>query len=1083
MQQPLSPPYEVEALLERFYHNQTNNEEKQRIDLKLQELQLTSFNWRYCLAHMDTFNNPYLWFFAANTVERTVVTMWKCLNQQDRQQLRHSLLQLFSGYPADVPAVQRDKVAFIMAQVGRQGCSDNANSYGQFVEAVLQLLRNKFMLGLALCGAIGDSVLQNKVGPADFLQIVQRYTPQIMHELNRLCALFALMAGGNSSGIELDAVTPERKNQYCCQLMAVVQQYFSWMRLDQLEAMVINNITILACSGEVLRDGAIGSVGALTELLYRNECLAPEAGSQLAAGVFGILVHATHKQSDELYQDKVCELVRQYMKRGWPQGEQMLAHGDEMWLHLFRFMLSAKTPQALMDRVNVWTYIVGGSRYADDGDAIWQQQGAPRLQLSPQFAQQLTSFLNTSLFFHTYPDLEHFDDEELDENSETELQRFQNQNLDLIVQLMQWLEPKQVEDFIMSMLLSTGVPSPFTEGKQLFRAMIEAVRGNEQSLERYTEHQIRVCMVDYITASKLSIELCGALYAKFPQVDSIIHQATAGHIHLLLELTGLLPVIMQLSLRMSTVSQQIYSALAQFILETKNHIQLGPLAKVHVAGQGTVDRRISPVVSHEMMHALMTRLPHYLHDYRIPTDNKQWMGVVRAAIDLISFYMSHALHGPQTCTLVYEQLGQCGVNSNLVHLDRSTRNQVFRMVCNCLLQLEQEATFLVANNNNSINGGPGNPSVLLEQYVSSIGNGLLGFRPDQWLQAPVDAQKRTVRMLVDEMSDLTDLLAYFETPSSSMMRTRLANAMFRLVEQVLTIFRSTICVSTWSANDASACELINVLLDFCCQAVSALQSKLNMHLLKQVIDLLHELFTAEERFGVHRLRSARMLLRTFRKLVPDPRNKTLMPDIIQVVLQELLPIVANDERFTERDESLRYEDVLSELYDLLHDLLHHRWQYFVVTNPMMTSEPGLRSIVQPESFIAIMNAYGYVLTSNTGYPQVVRIVLSSLIMLDERRNLYRLPLFVDRLADNFIRSLLRLALSDTGHMHLDLISKTLYGMSRVDPFRLKVVMCDMDLSRQANTFKMLQTADDPSSFLAVIEQMVKDDKARSAEVP
>ncbi|XP_061513482.1 uncharacterized protein LOC3289647 isoform X1 [Anopheles gambiae] len=1076
---------ELEALLDRLYQGQVSNEEKQRIEQQLRQYRRTSFNWRYCLEHLDTFrNNQYLWYFAASTIEEMIrgTATWKQLDQSERQQVLHGLMRVMRSYPADVPPLQRDKVAHMLVQVVQKtGSSDPANSYGTFVEVTVELLRDKFQLGLALCRAIGENVGRSASAPEDFTETVQRHAPRIMHEVNRCCGLFAMMATGSPTGTPLDALPPDCKHRYCIQLMELVHQYFTWMRLDQLDAALIGNVAMLACAGDPkMTDAATGSVSALTELLHRNECMGVEPGRRLAEAIFSILVHVTQNSTDDFYQLRVCDLLRQYMKRGWPHGDLLLARGDEVLMMLFRFTVDcAKTELALYlaDRVSLWKYVLS----------------EPRIQLNPLLAQQLLGFMHSTLFLRNFPIFEQFHTNDLDANClEMNLDHYHNQCYDLIIQLAQLLAPNQLQELMQSVLLSNGGHAdkggnPYIDCVQLFRAMVEALRGNGLALGQYSENQIRLCMVDYVAASRLAVELTRAVYSRLAPVDEYVHEATVAHIQLLVELSGLLQPLLQLCKRMRH-AKSIFSALTQLILETMHYMQLGPASNVHVAGLGLIERRISPIVTSEMLHAIVTELPRYLVDYQLPAaDAGRWMEMVRAALELLDLFLSKALLGPRTSTLVLEQLSKCGGLAKLPHLDRATRGKAYWVVCGCLLQAEQEmmreqgAIATASNNNNNNNPTNGLPSAMLNQYVGTIARGLVEFQPNQWAQSPGDGQNQMVRVLVGELRDLTDLLAYFETHSSSTMRNRLAHAMARPIEQMLAIFRGT-SGSLMVAIDATGVELVDSLLDFCNQAVSALQSKLDMRQLQQVIDTLHQLFTAEERYGKYRLRSANTLLGMFRKLVPDPRNQSLMPVIVQVVLQQMLPAMADDTRFNRVEDSFTYEDVLVELYSLLNDLLHHRWQYFVVSNLMMSGEPDMRTILQTESFLAIMNAYGYVLTSHTHYPRVVRYVLKSLVMLDERRNLFRLPFFVERLMDDFIRSLLELALSNTGSLLLEQIAKTLYGISRVDPLRIRVVMFGLNLPTDTTTFNMLQAADDPPSFQAVIERMVKEANARASEL-
>ncbi|XP_049300422.1 uncharacterized protein LOC125773985 [Anopheles funestus] len=1054
---PQSLSFAVQELLSRFYSPQTNNEEKKAIELKLQELQTTSFNWRTCLLYMNTIENSYLWFFAATTIERTVNFLWKHLNASEQTELRLELFNLFINYPSDVPALQRDKMAKIMATIARQQCISNENNYGEFVTHALELMESKFFLGMALVAAIGDTVTSTEnTQAANFTHTVNRHTPHIMQALNKYCGMFVMLVRGDGELTIFDSLSDERKNQHCSQLLNIIQQYFSWMKLDQVEAMLVGNISFVACSWNMLRDGAIGAIGALTELLYRNESLTQEAGYQLARGVLHILAQEAIKLSDDLYQEKVCDLVRQYIKRGWPYERDDRSH----LLHLLlEFTLCTKTPYALMDRINIWMYVCG-SRYAED---VENEQCLVGTELSPEFAQKLMGFLTQTLFFRTYPDLELLDDEELDENSETEVNRFQNQNIDLICQLLRFLDPPMLEEAMIS-LLENNSSSPYVEGNAFFRGMVQAVQGNMQLLQRYEDERMtRICMVDYITACNLVVELAMVLYGKYPSIDFAIHQTFIGHVQLLFEISDVLGPVVDICTRMVSFNAYMFPALARLILQIKLCMQIGSTTQSNKQ-QGL--RKICDIVTNEQKFILMLKLPIFIM-HENSADRAAWTRVIVASIKLINLYLSEKLLGPKTCSMVFDALKGSVVSSKLLHLERETRSMVHRTVCTCILMM---------NDLSDVNASEIMPVVLLEQYIGFIASTINDFVPAQWELLQLEQQKQLIATMTDELEHLTYTMAYYQS-QSSIMRSRLSIAMYRVIEQVLVIFRSSLAVRTWATNDTASCRLFKVLLEFCSYSVS-LQSKLEVRLLKEIVQLLKELFAAEESIGTHRLRSALTLLNTFRQLVPDQHNRSLVPDIIHIVIDELLPVVACDERYSDKEESLRYEDVLNRLYELLHDLLHHRWQYFVDTNPAARFQPEARTIVQPEAFLAIMNAYGYALLSNTGYPLVVGTVLTSLDMLHGRRDLYRLQLFAVQLLNHFMKSLLKLAVSSVGHIHLDQIVKVLYGMADGDSIRLKVIICDLGMTHDLNTLHMLQSATDLPSFRMALNKIINEAKAQ-----
>ncbi|XP_052900232.1 uncharacterized protein LOC128306687 [Anopheles moucheti] len=1053
---PQSLTITVQELLSRFYSPQTNNEEKKAIELKLQELQSTSFNWRTCMAYMNTIENSYVWFFAATTIERTVNLLWKNLTAMDQTQLHTGLFDLFINYPPDVPALQRDKVAQIIAIIARQQCISNENNFDEFVSHVLQLLENKFFLGMALVAAIGDAVTSADTTQAtSFTRIVNRHTANIMQALNKYCGLFVILIRGDSQPTVFDSMTDERKNQHCSQLLNVVQQYFSWMKLEQVEPSMVGNISFIACSWQTLRDGAMAAIIALAELLYRNESLTNEAGHQLAQGMYHILHHETIKASDDLYQEKVCDLIRQYIKRGWPyeiDDRSRLLH------RLLEFTLCVKTPHALMERINIWMYVCG-SRYLDD---IENEHCLVGTDLSPEFAKQLMGFLTTTLFFRTFAYLEMLDDEELDENSENEINRFQNQSIDLICQLLRFLNPPMLEEAMMT-LLGNNSSSPYVEGNTFFRGMVHSLQGNSEVLQRYeNERMTRICIVDYITACNLVVELAMVLYGKHPVIDYAIHQTTVLQIQLFVEISDALDPFLNMCLQMVSFHPHIFHALARIIMQIKLYMQISSSTQSN-EGQAGASQKICDIVTHEQKFIIVTKLPAYIL-HRNTVFHVYWTQVVVETLKLLNLYLSEKMLGPETSSKIFDVLKGDIIHSKLFHLNKATRSLIYRTVCTCILMMYDEA-----------NPNTTEITTALQKYICMLASVSLDSRPTLFKHMEVELQEQYMEAITDELQHLTYILSYYESQSTS-MRVRLLYAMYPVIEHILVVFRGSLVVNTWVTHNKNG--LFYVLLDFCSHSVNILQAKRDLRLLKEIVQVLKELFIEEEKIGKHRLRVALTLLNTFRQLVIDSHCRLLVPSIISVVIDEMLPVITSDERYSEKEESIRYEEVLNRLYELLHDLMHHRWQYFVETNPVARMEPEVRTIIQPESFLAIMNAYGYALLSNTEYSLVVGTVLTSLDMLHVQRNLFRLQQFTEHLMEHFIKLLLKLSVSNPGFIHLEQIIKVLYGMADVDPVKLKTIICSLGMTHDLNTFHMFRTAQDFPTFRMVLFKIINEAKAQ-----
>lgn len=110
----------IESLVNEFYHPGTSNARKHTIEGQLQQFQRSPHAWALCLQHLVQFNNQYFWFFNVSTVEVTISQRWVSLDENNRAQIRDSLWTTYAGFSHDIPGMQRDKVAQLIALIGKR---------------------------------------------------------------------------------------------------------------------------------------------------------------------------------------------------------------------------------------------------------------------------------------------------------------------------------------------------------------------------------------------------------------------------------------------------------------------------------------------------------------------------------------------------------------------------------------------------------------------------------------------------------------------------------------------------------------------------------------------------------------------------------------------------------------------------------------------------------------------------------------------------------------------------------------------------------------------------------------------------
>uniref|UniRef100_A0A182N0J8 Importin N-terminal domain-containing protein n=1 Tax=Anopheles dirus TaxID=7168 RepID=A0A182N0J8_9DIPT len=1068
---------DLQHLLLRMYRTGASNEEKAAIDRELDELRRTTFTWRVCIMELERMNDHYVWFYMAATVERTINCDWTSLPEQDHLQIRHMLVNLYSNLSVTAPALQRNKIAGMIARIAFR----QPDQFGEFVQYVQGVLGQKFMLGLGLVWAISDIVLatrgmhETSSLQRTFIEKAKAHAHPLLRAINEYCALFVTMLQGAVPEQLPGVISVASYEQNVTAIMDALQQCFIWIRLADVDASIVSNIAFLARGATTIRDGAIGAMNTLTELLYRNETLIPDAGRQLAIAVYEILDYAREEELDDLYHDKVCELMRLYIKRGWPfenpTGDITV---ERLLAKLLEYTENATTAHTLMDRFNVWTYVCG-LHYGDDSDA--NVNGAIRPAIGPPFARALIGRLLRSMFFRTYRDLTQLDNKDLDEHENSERDRFLTMCIDLIMLLIGVFPIEMYEETLGWLVADTE--SPYRQGMNAFHKLVEQPMHLCQLLDPIQT------LPDYLTASKLLMRMCSSRYGQSETLNAAVQQVTDEQIQLFVRFTNGVTRPRQLCNALKEVHRFDLSPLyAQLLRDIKQYMQFGPPRDDRVGQQGAVT--LSTTVTTEAKAMVLMFLPFFLLNDTSVCWRDEWKPVADGAVTLLQFYVQNRLLGPvSTSEQVFQTLARAGIiDQKLHHLDARTAGQLQCVVCQCLLDLVEH------------DRARGLPSI--NHYLSFLASTVLQFPPAAvWTCLPPNEQRRTLLQQTGELVQLTTLLKCVETAFSGGKRVAMAASLYRIVGEVLGTCRSAIPATTWAAADAASCGLISALLDFCYTVVCVLHSQLDPRVMQDVLELLHSVFTAEETQGFHRFRSATTMLQTLCQMMKQPQNRTIMPAIVRVVLCEVLPIVGSDELYQQamsgnnnnnnnnaannnnnnnnnrqEGEECSYETACVELFRLLHDMLHHRWQFFVDTSPMQRMEPGSRTIVQPEAFVTIMNAYEHVLTTNHGFPTVVKQVLSSLETLGTLRLLFIVPLFFDQLMEGFMQSLLRLAISDHGAIHQEQIVKVLHAMAQVEPVKLNVVICAQGIRCDVNILQLLQRADDLPSFRMLLNEIL-----------
>lgn len=89
----------------------------------------------------------------------TITKKWNKLDVKPKTLIRDYLWHIFASFPNNVGAMQRDKIAQLIALIGKRQFPDE---HPQFVAQILSLIKSKFILGITLAKAAFSEITSTK---------------------------------------------------------------------------------------------------------------------------------------------------------------------------------------------------------------------------------------------------------------------------------------------------------------------------------------------------------------------------------------------------------------------------------------------------------------------------------------------------------------------------------------------------------------------------------------------------------------------------------------------------------------------------------------------------------------------------------------------------------------------------------------------------------------------------------------------------------------------------------------------------------------------------------------------------------
>ncbi|KAK6481864.1 exportin-6-like [Huso huso] len=225
-------------------------------------------------------------------------------------------------------------------------------------------------------------------------------------------------------------------------------------------------------------------------------------------------------------------------------------------------------------------------------------------------------------------------------------------------------------------------------------------------------------------------------------------------------------------------------------------------------------------------------------------------------------------------------------------------------------------------------------------------------------------------------------------------------------------------------------DVTDEMLSFFLTLLQGLRVQMGVPFTEQIIQTFLNMFTREQlsesilHEGSAGCRVVEKFLKILQVVVQEPGQafKPFLPSIISLCMEQVYPIVA------ERPSP----DVKAELFELLYQVLHHNWRYFFKSSVLASVQRGVSEepMENKAQFIAIMQAFGQSFLQPDIH--IFKQNLSYLESLNSKQKLYHKKLFRTTMLFHFLNVLLQVLVHKSHDLLQDDIALAVYNMASVD---------------------------------------------------
>uniref|UniRef100_A0A8C5WGK7 Exportin 6 n=1 Tax=Leptobrachium leishanense TaxID=445787 RepID=A0A8C5WGK7_9ANUR len=1034
----------LESLMSEFFHSSTGNERKREIESLLNNFAQQLGAWRFCFYFLSSSHSDYVLMYSLSVFENLINKMWLGVPSDEKIEIRSSLPKLLLAQHKALPSFICNKLCKVIVDMGRQ---DWPMFYHDFFTNILQLIQTPSTtpLGLVMLKTaseelacpredlsvarkeelrkllleqvptvLGDDLLSNLVHTPSLAKQLSQPSPSLEAESERICALALECLSHLFSWIPLSAsITP-----------SLLTTIFHFARLGcDVCSRRTSGIATTNSNSATLNGGSsspplsstlptsqrdrdklgVLAMSCINELMCKN-CVPLEFQEYLlrvCQQTFYLLQRITREANahsirnrlevlDESYIEKFTDFLRLFVSVHLRRIESNAQFPVVEFLSLlFKYTFHQPTHEGYLSCLDIWAlfldYLTNKIRNRlEDREAILSRYEDALVLL-------LTEVLNRIQFRYNQTQLEELDDDTLDDDQQTEWQRYLRHSLEVVAKIMELL-PTHAFSTLFGAL---------QENLDVYLGLQQCIvtNGADQRLNVTAENDCRRlhCSLRDLSSllqavGRLAEYFIGDVFeARFNDaltvVERLVKVTLYGSQIKLYNMETAVPSVLKPDLvdvhAQSLAALQAYSHwLARFYSEVQRQ---NPEQFISIIS--TAMEALPPLISTKVQEKLLLSACHLL---------------VSIATTVRPVFLINIPAVQKVFSRVTDSSAQRLPEEAQVLLCRALSNVLLLPWPN-VPENEQQWVERSNHHTNLLSG-------LTREYRM-----LKGSAPPQ-RKGQMEATKRVICQTLSILRDIVENISGEGTKSRQICYQSMQEA----AQLSLTLFPVYIHQS----------DVTEEMLSFFLALFHGLRVQMGVPFTEQIIQTFLNMFTREQlaesilQEGSAGCHVVEKFLKILQVVVQEPGQafKPFLPSILSLCMEQLYPIIA------ERPSP----DVKAELFELLFQLLHHNWRYFFRSSVLASvqRDAGDEPMENQAQFVVVMQAFGQSFLQPDIH--LFRQNLSYLETLNSKHKLYHKKLFRAEMLPQFVSVLLQVLIHKSHDLLQEEIGIAIYNMASVD---------------------------------------------------